>query len=1185
MKKYIFFALGLFLMLFPQTMNAQLGTVGQPVNLGVIRNKQLTHTRNLVYDSSYNKQIAHFTFTLETPSIVIVRHRQPMDAKASEIMLDSSVKSTLQNGLAYLLIQLGIGEHCFTSYFQDGSSGLITSTIEVNDIDSSSPALSSNRNYILTRIYHGYNSQYQDQIQYYDGLGRLEQTIQRHTSPSKKDLVTLQEYDEYGRESVAWLPGLSLYNGAYNNPETIKSSAQEVNNDTRPYSNLIYENSSLNRITQQYGPGKIWRDNGRNIKLFYKVNVEEDAQLNCIRYKAEGSNSAPTLRRDGNYATGELYVTIEHDEEWNISYEFKNKLGQIVLVRKINKGENYDTYYIYNEFGNLCFVLPPRIQDEGIEQDHLNKLAYLYRYDNWNRCIGKKIPGTDWIYYVYDKADRLIFTQDGEMRKRGEWLFVIPDVLGRTVLTGVCKNNMVYTGNPLANIVAGVSWTGNNNIYKGYDVTGVSLNGTIKVSVVNYYDRYNFQSLNGFLGLGYETPLSGYGARYSAANNGLLTGSFVAEVNNESSGLYSTFYYDYNGRLIQSKSKNHLGGQDNEFIGYNIIGQPLKRMHIHSVPGKNTLTEVYNYIYDHVGRLIETNHSLNNATPVILARNSYDELGRLKESTASSRSELKTTYTYNVRSWVQNINNYHFWENLAYNFNGNISQQEWRQTGKTRKYSFSYDGLSRLEKAVYSGDGNFGTVYSYDKHGNIKTLERRGYTGTNTFGVIDNLIMSYTGNQLTKVEDTGVIPNLSTSADFRNGSRAAVEYTYDANGNMTKDLNKGIRHIAYNSLNLPSSLTVSNSLGSATNTYVYSAAGSKLSVSKKDSITSSTFKTDYVGNVIYENGVFKRLLVDGGYYQDGMYYFYIRDHLGNNRIVANKDGGVVQSTQYYPFGMAFADGTGQSAQPYKYNGKELDTDRGLNLYDYGARYMDVALGRFTTMDRFAEKYYSLSPYQYAANNPIDNLDINGDSIWFSVTRNSDNVITGITMNVTGKVLNDSNNDVNMKKAVNTVAGAIKSSFRGRIDGVKFSTNIQLSEANSMSDVQDSDHLFVLTDKILSPKGGEITGATNVSGGKVAFIDSDYFVGPYDVTLGKLGEAGRTTAHEFGHMVGLPHKINPFNLMRQGGAFRYVDGKELKNIYENWERGNLNIGVNYELNVFGKRRPNRGNSAASIYINQ
>ena len=135
--------------------------------------------------------------------------------------------------------------------------------------------------------------------------------------------------------------------------------------------------------------------------------------------------------------------------------------------------------------------------------------------------------------------------------------------------------------------------------------------------------------------------------------------------------------------------------------------------------------------------------------------------------------------------------------------------------------------------------------------------------------------------------------------------------------------------------------------------------------------------TDYCGNVIYENGLLKRILVDGGYIENGTYYFYLTDHLGNNRVIASSSGSIVQSNHYYPFGMSFAEGSATSQQPYKYNCKELDTERGLNLYDYSARLMDPALGRFSTVDPLAEKYYWISPYAYCTSNPLNAIDPDG----------------------------------------------------------------------------------------------------------------------------------------------------------------------------------------------------------------
>ena len=178
--------------------------------------------------------------------------------------------------------------------------------------------------------------------------------------------------------------------------------------------------------------------------------------------------------------------------------------------------------------------------------------------------------------------------------------------------------------------------------------------------------------------------------------------------------------------------------------------------------------------------------------------------------------------------------------------------------------------------------------------------------------------------------------------------------------------------ISYNSLSLPQSLTIND----ATHTYTYAADGRKLKV-----VQGST-NHDYAGNIIYENGSLKRILVDGGYIEGGVYYFNLNDHLGNTSVVANAIGTAVQRNHYYPFGLPFAETSSadQDKQPYKYNGKEFERKDGLNWMDYGARHYDAALGRFAMMDPMAEKYYEVSPYTYCLNNPMRFVDPDGKQV-------------------------------------------------------------------------------------------------------------------------------------------------------------------------------------------------------------
>ena len=309
----------------------------------------------------------------------------------------------------------------------------------------------------------------------------------------------------------------------------------------------------------------------------------------------------------------------------------------------------------------------------------------------------------------------------------------------------------------------------------------------------------------------------------------------------------------------------------------------------------------------------------------------------------------------------------------------------WQAGGETttRGYKFTYDGLNRMLDAVYGEGTNIGSnanrftekVTGYDKNGNILALQRYGQTGTSTYGLIDNLTFTLDGNQLNLVDDAVTASAYNGGFEFKDAVKQADEYAYDANGNLTKNLNKNISEIQYNCLNLPSKVTFTDG---STIEYTYAADGTKLRT--KHVINGTTTTTDYCGNVVYENGVQKLMLTEAGYLTlaDSKYHYYLQDHQGNNRVVIDQNGTVEETNHYYPFGGVFA--STSSVQPYKYNGKELDTKKGLNWYDYGARHYDAALGRFATVDPMTEKYYSMSPYVYCANNPMKFVDSDGKQL-------------------------------------------------------------------------------------------------------------------------------------------------------------------------------------------------------------
>ena len=599
----------------------------------------------------------------------------------------------------------------------------------------------------------------------------------------------------------------------------------------------------------------------------------------------------------------------------------------------------------------------------------------------------RKLPGCDAVRYVYDKADRLIFVQDGNLKGQGRWRFTIPDALGRTVLSGLCSEPLPVDGSAVE-----AEFTGSGS-YKGY---AVKVGGTVRalsgsrLLTVNYYDNYDFLGKNGFPAYAYDSSMesSGYGTKSDA--RGMLTGSVTGLAGDGAGQLYSVVYYDRRSRPVQRQSSNSLGGKETEYTAYNFTGQPTRLRHVHTAQGKAVRTEVRTYSYDHAGRLLTVKHKLDALGEVTLVNNVYDDLGRLQSKSLHGSAVNKQTYAYNIRNWLTGVSGSKFTQNLYYNtgngvvkYNGSISSMTWKSGNEStvRGYKFTYDGLDRMLNATYGETASISTnanrfsenVTGYDKNGNIKGLQRYGQLSSTSYGLIDNLTLTLNGNQLSCVEDAVSTAAYGTNTAFVNGASVAGEYAYDANGNLTKDLNKGITDIQYNVLNLPS--TVSFSDGS-TITYTYGADGTKLRTVHK--IGSTTTTTDYCGNVIYENGTQKLLLTEEGYINltgTQQYHYYLKDHQGNNRVVINQSGTVEETNHYYPFGGVF--GTAGNTQPYKYNGKELDTKKGLNWYDYGARHYDAALGRFTTNDPLAEKYYSMSPYTYCADNPVKFIDPNG----------------------------------------------------------------------------------------------------------------------------------------------------------------------------------------------------------------
>lgn len=932
-----------------------------------------------------------FSFTIKIFERYGQRREVPVDnngafyySKLSEGSYEASINclyvgDLIDNYTAYHLAitnELSLGEYPYEPIEREDSEK------EPSYGSYPNPGITSSRSYLREKTMlseDGKNSI--EKISYFDGLGRPVQTVLRDYTPSYADFADFTDYNSRGLKWRQWLPApLNNTDGAFVN--VLPYMTKTAMNDKSPYLKTIYERSSLNRVAYTCGAGTDFTDKRACIDYF---NNQTDS-LNCLRYE--------NLTQNGYYPKGTLEVERRTDEDGNISYIFTDRMGRVILERHMNGTIPYDTYYVYSPGGDLSYVFPP-MKDSDLSYYHIDRYAYQYRYDDLHRLIEKKLPGCESIHYRYDNADRVVFQQDGNLRAQGKWMFSLADSFGREAVSGMC----VMSGASSMNTLAKATFDINGGVEgSGYTFSGVSVPNP-RISTINYYDTYDFLQLASVSShadsLSYVSVES-YGKRYentacpAVSTKGKLTGTrtYSPETNEE---IITAYYYDDKGNIVQKCSTNLLGGYNRDSFAYTFTGKLLRRMHSHSLIGGGLITEYYTYAYDHAERFLSVTHQIGNGAVITLSENEYDMLCRLK----SSRYHNGTTnlnYSYNVRGWLTGIHSDKFMQAVHYaggpgipRFNGNISSMEWKAASDSlmRGYCFDYDGVNRLTSAVY-GEGDSlkmhrnrfdEQVTGYDKEGNILGLLRSGAISDTDYGVVDSLSMKYDGNQLISVSDNVADSICVDGFGFKDGSDLEIEYFYDSNGNLTKDLNKKIAVIEYNYLNLPSKIQFEN--GDSIS-YVYSGEGTKLRTIHVIKGIAST--TDYCGNAIYENGVLKLLLTEYGYItlSDTVYHYFLQDHQGNNRVVIDQNGTVEEVNHYYPFGGVFA--RSGDIQPYKYNGKELDRKNGLDWYDYGARMYDAALGRFIKPDRYAEKYVSISPYQYGANNPVNNIDINGDSI-------------------------------------------------------------------------------------------------------------------------------------------------------------------------------------------------------------
>ena len=776
-------------------------------------------------------------------------------------------------------------------------------------------------------------------------------------------------------------------------------------------------------MLKQAAPGNDWAvGQGHEIKLDYQTNTADEVKRFDVSLTAD---YVPSITAIGSYAANVLYKTVTTDENNNPIEEFKDKEGRVVLKRNYDSSVAHDTYYVYDVFGNLTYVLPPKAEgDTG--SSVLDELCYQYQYDYRNRLVAKKLPGKQWEFMVYDKLDRVVatgpaFSPFSDLTGAG-WLITKYDVFNRVVYTGWLNSPATSSARSTMQQAQNNAMTINESKQSGTTIDAIAVNysnnvapTSFKLLSVNYYDDYAIPNVSGL-------ATSVANQTVTTATKGLATGSWmrVPTTTAETKAETTSILYDYKYRPIRSYTTNYLGGYTYTDSKLDVFsGQLQYTIQKHKrTTGDSELTVKEAFTYTAQDRLIQHTHQINGGAEQLLTENTYDELGQLISKKVGNTSAIplqKVDYSYNIRGWMKSINkpnalqqgtdpadlfgfklNYNIVEGSATAanklYNGNIAETFWSTAtdgGFVRNYGYKYDQLNRLKDATYQKSGQVTGMYnenlSYDKNGNIMNLSRYGDRDEQYLPIqIDNLGYNYATNSNKLMS---VVDNSNNTSGFKDGITTGDDYVYDANGNMTVDKNKNITAITYNHLNLPTKII----FPTGNIVYFYNASGQKVQKVVTENATVTT--TDYLGGYQYQNTVLQFLPTAEGYVKNTpvsgtntySYVFNYTDHLGNTRLSYTKDTAtgslkILEESNYYPFGLKHNGYNPISPVPENrrlFNGKELQEELGLNQYDYGARNYDHVLGRWMNVDPLAEKNFSTSTYVYVVNNPLIYIDPDG----------------------------------------------------------------------------------------------------------------------------------------------------------------------------------------------------------------
>lgn len=895
-------------------------------------------------------------------------------------------------------------------------------------------AQSKKQNYIKETVHLDTNGASIENVSYYNGLGNLSEIVST-ASGTSDNVYTFKTYDSKGRESKNFYPTPIGSGLDFKDYYSFVSASSNYYNDEYAFKQNYYDDAD--HIVREDVAGNNWHAHSAHNECSYETNtlsdkvIRYDADPIAKSYYPEGCLEKESAKdADGNE------VVIFKDLDGNTILERRNqgdtyyvydKLGQLryILSPQYQEKEDLAAYayqYDYDECGNLVRKTLPGSQytqywydKEGLlayEQDALLRNKGLYRfylYDRFDRVV---LVGTTTSCNTNIKNAKLnvsFSSQNGGIANSGYAFYGNTSNFSKgsnvslekayyydsyDFLSGAFKDDFA----PISPSQKG----GCNDLLAGSIIK--TSNGQFLFTVNSYDPKGNLINTS-------TKGLKGYTSKVS--NTYSLTNKLVT-----SDAELDVKY----GELLKISLTNEYSTRNNLLISKKLI-----LSHGEGTESSSTL----NYMYDATNRLSQivrpeqygnVSYSYDvHGWPVKIESNSF------KEELSYSDGVGTPCYNGNISSLKWSNSNYS--EKRGYKFHYD------------RLNRLTEANYGEGESLSNAGD-NFKESVNYDLNGNITSLERHGKKQDGTYGVIDKLNVSLNGNQIVNISDAADKIVYEGALDFEPASDGISSCKYNDFGALISDTGRGITMIEYDNNKNPIRIQFSN--GNVTK-YIYSAEGTKLrtiyytampNINVPDGCTheldaseiQTTDSLDFLmeGNLILKNGRINKYLFEGGYcgiakpaphfslYEDDSdseiseeeqkayeerrkewtkavealnatdafnFYYYNKDHLGNNREVIDFGGKICQVINYYPFGTPFSDqSTTLQAdfQPYKYNGKEFDMMHGLNTYDYGARQYNPIVPTWDRIDPLCENFGYMSPYNYCLDNPVNTTDQDGE---------------------------------------------------------------------------------------------------------------------------------------------------------------------------------------------------------------